>query len=192
MKQVFYSWIALIVFFTMVPVHAGELEDLFASVEALGIERNGYVLCKALTPEQHDLAKKNYQEANSEKVYKFQDQNLNIVADKTTNRVLVVFEQFEQVGQVQVQNLVGELFMAYEEPTISAHDRVVYWAWGKKGKFTADQFNLAKEEEKALDILATVKMSSDIKIMDKSDSEAKGNAYYIISSDPLLKFFQDE
>ena len=192
MKHLFGIWLVLGMIFSMGPARAGELEDLFASIEALNIERGGYVLCKILTPDQQTLAKNNYEEANSKKVYKFRDKTLNIVVDKATERVLVMFEQFEQITQPQVQNLVGELFMAYEDPTVSAHDQVVYWAWGKKGKFTADQFNLAKEAKKSLDIIATVKMTSDIKIIDQAQAEAKGNAYYIISSDPLLKFFQDE
>jgi len=192
MKKILEFGIVLGVLFSLVSVHAGELEDLFASVEALNITRGGYVLCKPLSPEQQAAAHKNLEEANSKKVYKFKDDGLNIVADKSTNRVLVLFEQFEQIGQAGVQNLVGDLFMAYEDPTVSAHDQVVYWAWGKKGKFTADQFNLAKEKKKALAILATVKLNSDIKIMDKTGAQAKGNAYYIISSDPLLKFFKED
>ena len=191
MKQIIKFWVVLGIFFSMVPVHAGELEALFASVEALNIERGGYVLCKPLTPEQQIVADNNRGEVNSQKVYKFRDKALNIVADKATNRVLVVFEQFNQIDQAGVQNLVGDLFMAYEDPTVLAHDMVVYWAWGKKGKFTADQFNLAKEKKKALAILATVKLNSDIKIMDKTQTDAKGDAYYILSSDPLLKFFKD-
>lgn len=191
MKQILKFWMVLGIFFSLVPAHAGELEALFASVEALNINRGGYVLCRPLTPEQRAVADKNPGEANSQKVYKFKDKTLNIVADKATHRVLVVFEQFEQIDQSGVQNLVGDLFLAYEDPTVSAHDMVVYWAWGEKGKFTADQFNQAKEKKRALDILATVKLNSEIKIMDKTQAEARGNAYYIISSDPLLKFFQD-
>ncbi len=191
MKQILKFWVVLGIFFSMVPVHAGELEELFASVEALNIERAGYVLCKPLTPEQQAVADNNRGETNSQKVYKFRDKALNIVADKVTNRVLVVFEQFKQIDQAGVQDLVGNLFMAYEDPTVLAHDMVVYWAWGKEGKFTADQFNLAKEKKKALAILATVKLNSDIKIMDKTQAGTKGDAYYIISSDPLLKFFKD-
>lgn len=191
MKKTLKFWVVLTILFSLVPAHAGELEELFASIEALNISRGGYVLCKSLTPDQQSVADKNREEANSEKVYKFRDNALNIVVDKSTNRVLVIFEQFEQLDQAGVQNLVGELFMAYEEPTVSAHDKVVYWAWGKKGKFTADQFNLAKEKKKALAIQATVKLNSEIKIVDKSQAEAKGSAYYIISSDPLLKFFKD-
>lgn len=191
MRQILKFWVVLGVFFSIVPVYAGELEQLFASVEALNIKRGGYVLCRPLTREQQVFANKNRGETNSEKVYKFKDKTLNVVVDKVTHRVLVVFEQFEQINQAGLQNLVGDLFMAYDDPTVSAHDMVVYWAWGEKGKFTADQFNLAKEKKTALAILATVKLNSEIKIMEEIGADASGNAYYIISSDPLLKFFQD-
>ncbi len=177
--------------FTALPAFGGEIEDLFSTIQSLKIERGGYVLCAELTETQKAFAQKNLQEAKSKKVYKFQDKDLNIVADRETDRVLVIYQQFEGIDQPGIQNLVGELFIAYEDPTISAHDKVVYWAWGKKGKFTADQFEMAKEKKKKLAILATVKLNSDIKIMDKTQTEAKGDAYYIISSDPLLKFFQD-
>ena len=129
--------------------------------------------------------------STSKKVFKFRDRRLNLVADRESRRVLVIFEQFEKLSQKKVQELVGELFMAYEDPTIPAHDKVVYWAWGKKEKFTADQFDMAKEKKKKLTIIATVKFISEIKIMDKNETEAIGDAYYIISSGPLLKFFHD-
>jgi len=190
MKKILKFWVVLVLFLSILPVYAGELEDLFSSIEALNIERGGYVLCKPLTAEQQSIADENRKEANSTKVYKFKDRTLNIVVDKVSNRVLVIFEQFE-LGQAGIQNLVGDLFMAYEDPTVSAHDKVVYWAWGKKGKFTADQFNMAKEKKKTLAIMATVKLNSDIKIMDITQVDAKGKVYYIISSDPLLKFFHE-
>ncbi|MEH0019491.1 MAG: hypothetical protein V6Z89_07555 [Desulfobacter sp.] len=171
----------------------GELEDLFSTVLALKIERKGYMLCKTLTPAQKKVARENMQTAASDKVYKFSDNGLNIVADRATDRVLVIYRQFENMGREQVQDLVGELFMAYEDPTVSAHDKVVYWAWGKKGKFTAEQFDTAKEKKRKLAILATVKLNSEVNILDKTgtDGPDTGNAYYIISSDPLLRFFQD-
>ncbi|MCG8616678.1 MAG: hypothetical protein MI802_10715, partial [Desulfobacterales bacterium] len=169
----------------------GELEALFDTVRNLNIERNGYVLCETLTDAQKVVAEQNMQTARSEKVYRFMDGTLNVVADKATDRVLVMFEQFENIGQVQVQNILGDLFMAYNDPTVEAHDKVVYWAWGKAGKFTRDQFDMAKEKKTPLDIKATVKLHSDVKILDKSEAENSGNAYYIISSDPLLRFFQD-
>lgn len=168
-----------------------EQDALFSQVEKLNLQRQGYVLGAPLTEAQQLIAAKNPLAVASKKVFKFKDSNLNIVADKKTFRVLVIYEQFECLSQRQIQDKVGELFMAYEDPTISAHDRVVYWAWGKREKYTAAQFDMAKEKKKPLAIIATVKFNSEIKIMDKNEPQAVGDAYYIISSDPLLKFFQD-
>jgi hypothetical protein len=170
---------------------AQEQNLLFSQLENLKIQRQGYLLGGELTRAQEKIAAKNPLDAASEKVFKFEDKDLNIVADKLTRRVLVIYEQFEKLSQEKIQNLLGELFMAYEDPTISAHDKVVYWAWGKKGKFTATQFDIAKEKKKKLAIIATVKFNSEIKIMDKNKTDAIGDVYYIISSDPLLKFFHD-
>jgi len=170
---------------------AGELASLFRQVENLKIERQGYLLGAPLTQVQEAVAAKNPMDAASKKVFKFRDKNLNIVADRASRRVLVLFEQFEKLSQHKVQEKVGELFMAYEDPTISAHDKVVYWAWGKTAKFTAAQFDRAKEKKTPLAIIATVKFNSEIKIMEKKETAAIGDAYFIISSDPLLKFFHD-
>ncbi|HCY84106.1 MAG TPA: hypothetical protein DHV36_03120 [Desulfobacteraceae bacterium] len=180
-----------LILMTALPGTCGELEDLFTTVRNLNIQRNGYILCAKLTDAQKTVAENNMQTARSEKVYRFMDGSLNVVADKATDRVLVVFEQFEDIGQAQVQNVLGDLFMAYDDPTVEAHDKVVYWAWGKAGKFTRDQYDLAREKKTPLSIMATVKLHSDVKILDKAEAENKGNAYYIISSDPLLRFFQD-
>ncbi len=178
-------------FFTAGISFSGEVESLFSQVENLKIQRQGYVLGAELTRIQEAIAAKSPLDAASKKVFKFKDKNLNIVADRESRRVLVIFEQFEKLPQKRVRDLIGELFMAFEDPTVSAHDKVVYWAWGKKEKFTSAQFDMAKEKKKKLAIIATVKFNSEIKIMDKKETEAIGDVYYIISSDPLLKFFHD-
>ncbi len=183
--------VCFVLFFVVGVAGAQERNALFNQVEKLNIHRQGYVLGAQLTEDQQAIAAKNPLAAASKKVFKFKDNNLNIVADKKTLRVLVMFEQFEKLSQSQVQDKVGELFMAYEDPTILAHDKVVYWAWGKKEKFTAAQFDMAREKKKTLAIIATVKFNSEIKIMDKNETQAIGDVYYIISSDPLLKFFHD-
>ncbi len=183
--------LVLVILLCAVPCFSGELETLFSQVQALDVQRQGYVLGAQLTPAQQEIAKNNPMESASKKVFKFQDKGLNIVADQSTNRVLVMYQQFDKAGQKKAQDLVGELFMAYGDPTISAHDKVVYWAWGKKEKYTAAQFDMAKEKKKKLAIIATVKFNSEIKIMDKTQADAIGDAYYIISSDPLLQFFND-
>lgn len=166
------------------------LADLFNQVQALNIQRHGYTLAAPLTKAQEETAKTNSLDPGSPKLIKFADNGLHVVADKQTRRVLVMYEKQEKLTQKQVQTLVGDLFLTFEDPTVSAHDTVVYWAWGKKGKFTADQFDLAKEKKKPLTIIATVKINSEIKIMDKAEADKTGDAYYIISSDPILRFFQ--
>ncbi len=183
--------VCAVLFFMAGAAGAQEQDKLFNQVEKLQIQRQGYVLGAQLTKAQQEIAAKNPLETASKKVFKFKDKNLNIVADNETFRVLVMFEQFEKLSQKQVQEKVGELFMAYEDPTISAHDKVVYWAWGKKEKFTAAQYDMAREKKKKLTIIATVKFNSEIKIMDTNETQAIGDVYFIISSDPLLKFFHD-
>jgi len=181
----------LLLFFMATISSAGDKNLLFSQVENLKIQRQGYVLAGQLSKAQLQIADKNSMEAASRKLFKFKDRNLNIVADRETGRVLVIYEQFEKLNRKEVQNLLGELFMAYEDPTVSAHDKVVYWAWGKKEKFTSAQFDMAREKKKKLAIIATVKFNSEVKIMDKKEAKAVGDVYYIISSDPLLEFFRD-
>jgi len=174
-----------------VPGICGEKEDLFASISALDIQCQDYALCAPLSKKQQAYALKHLEKTNSEKIYRFRDNNLNIVADKETHRVLVMFQQFKKVGQQAVQDLLGHLFITYGDPTVSAHDKLVYWAWGEKEKFTADQYKAARENQRQLKIIATVKLNSEVNIMEKGKGQARGDLYYIISSDPLLRFFKD-
>jgi len=172
---------------------ADDLNNLFAKVEKLKIERHGYVLGAALNKGQMKVAAANSVDASSKDTFKFKDKNIFVVAEKTSNRVLVIYEQFKDASQQKIQGLVGDLYMNFDDPTVLAHDKVVYWAYTKKGKVTTQEFDTARQNKKKLDILATVKFISDINIMEKiKESEpATGQVYYIISSDPILKFFKD-
>ena len=174
------------------PGVCGELENWFDAIAALNIRRQAYTLCATLSLAQQDHARKHKAVSGSKQVYRFQDKTLNIVADQATHRVLVMFEQFDKIDSLGVQTLVGDLFMAYGEPTVFAHDQVVYWAWDKEKKITSDQYHAAKEHNKGLDIIASVKLNSDIKITEKPGKKQIGNAYYIISSAPVLQFFKEE
>ena len=172
---------------------ANDLNSLFDQVEKLKIELHGYDLGAALTQEQMETAASNPIDASSSDTFKFKDKNMNIVAQKTSNRVLIIYEQFEDATQQEIQNLVGNLYMNFDDPTVLAHDKVVYWAYTKKGIITSKEFDTARQDKRKLDILATVKLFSDINIMEKvKESEpATGQVYYIISSDPILKLFKD-
>lgn len=172
--------------------YANDLDRLFKQVQKLKIERHGYVLGKKLNKEQIKIAAANPVEANADDTFKFKNNTLFVVAQKKTNRVLVMYEQFEGATQKKIQGLVGDLYMNFDDPTVLAHDKVVYWAYAEKGKITSQAFEAARKDKKKLTILATVKLISDIKIMEASEKSSKGQAYYIISSDPILKFFNDQ
>ncbi len=169
-----------------------DLNQLPSQVARLKIERNGYVLGAALSKEQIKTALENPVEAPVPGTYKFKDNNLFIVAQESNHRVLVIYERFEQASQKQVQDLIGGLYIDFEEPTVSAHEKVVYWAYSKAGKISAQKFDAAKKDKKKLDILATVKCVSDVNFMNKSKESPQGLVYYIISSDPMLQFFKDK
>ncbi|MBU1340690.1 MAG: hypothetical protein KKE44_16600, partial [Proteobacteria bacterium] len=164
----------------------------FEQVETLKLERNGYVLGAALNNGQMKTAKANPVDATSKDTFKFKDKNLYVVAQKTSNRVLVMYEQFEAASQKEIQSLIGDLYMSFDDPTVLAHDKVVYWAYTKEGKITAGEFETARQDKIKLDILATVKCISDLHIMEKPKGPSTGQVYYIISSDPILKFFKDQ
>lgn len=167
---------------------ADNLDALFNLVEKLNVQRSGYTLGKVLTAKQLEIAASASVNTASPGTFKFRDKALFVVAQEKSNRVLVIYEQFETASQEKVQNIVGELYMNFDEPTVSAHDKVVYWAWTENGKVSSQKFNTAKDEKKKLNILVTVKFVSDVKIMEKKENaSAKGQAYYIISSDPVLK-----
>ncbi len=173
---------------------ANDLNDLFGRVEKLKIERAGYVLGAILNQVQMKTAVADPVDASTKDTFKFKDKNLFVVADKTSNRVLVMYEQFEAASQQKIQDLVGDLYMNFDDPTVLAHDKVVYWAYTKNGKISSKEFDSARQDKKKLDILATVKFISDINIMEKENRSEPApaigqQAYYIISSDPVLKFF---
>ncbi len=169
---------------------AGTVPEVFKQVETLNIERNGYVLGAALTQAQKKTAEANPADGAGPGTYKFTDNGLTVVTDSATDRVLIIFEHFEDVSREKARDLTGNLFLAFDDPTVSAHDKVVYWAWGKDGKYSSAVYDKAKEDKKKLEIIATVKLSSEMKLMDKAD-QGKGTVYYVISSTPLLKLVQD-
>lgn len=188
------SVFVLFLFFFSAGLYANDLDNLFEQVEKLKLKRNGYVLGAVLNHEQIKTATDNPVESASKNTFKFKDKNLYVVAQKTSNRVLVMYEQFEAASQKEIQSLMGDLYMSFDEPTVLAHDKVVYWAYTKKGKISSNEFDSARQDKKKLTILATVKCISDINIIEKlKESEpAIGQVYYIISSDPILKLFQDQ
>ena len=170
---------------------ADEFADLFNRVEELNIHRNDYTLGKVLTDKQKQTARGNAEKTTSPGTYKFKDNNLYIVADKITDRVLILYERYEPVTRKKIRELVGALFFEFGDPTVMAHDKTIYWAFDAKGKISEEQYREAKTTKKTLQTLATVKVDSSHKIMDSSDPGDNSNVYYIVSSQPLLKLLNN-
>jgi len=166
------------------------LTHLYDQVLSLNLGRNGYTLGAPLTPAQEETAVSHLVEGATPGTYKFMDGNLSVVADAVSHRVMLLFEKFNDVSGQAVHDLVGSLFMDYDEPTTSAHDKIVYWAYDIKGKISSQQFQEAKSQKKHLDILATVKLNSTLEVLGEKLDREKGNVYYIISSSPVLEHFQ--
>jgi hypothetical protein len=166
---------------------ADEFTDLYTRVEKLNIRRNDYTLGKVLTAKQKQTARRNAQEKAAPGTYKFKDDDLYVVADKATDRVIILYERYELASGKKIRELVGTLFFDFGDPTVMAHDKTIYWAFDEKGRISEEQYRQAKANREPLKTLATVKLDSSRKIMDDSDPEEDGRVYYIVSSEPILK-----
>jgi hypothetical protein len=164
--------------------------DLFKRVQGLNLGRNGYTLGAPLDDQQKKIAQTHPLPPGSANTYKFQDRGVNLVVDKATDRVIVIYEGFDSLGEQQIKALAGALMLDFGEPTVVAHDALLYWAYGRGGRLTPEAFNTAKAQKKDPGILATVKFNSEISIMAQPEGEKSGSAYYIISSNPLLIHFK--
>ena len=168
------------------------LSDLLAQVEILNIYREGYTLGKVLTEGQRATALKHPVEAANPWTFKFKDGDLYVVADKATDRVVILYERYEATTRKQVQALVGSLSLNFGDPTVMAHDKIIYWVFGPEGKLTREQYKKAKQADGKLNILATVKLNSSMKIMGDATRADEGSVYYIISSEPVLKLIKSK
>ena len=167
--------------------HPKEIEVLLDRLAALNLSRNGYTLGKLLTEVQKKTALQHLIEMENSKVYKFQDGDLYIVAEKITDRVIILYKQYDPASREKIQEVVGTLFLDFGDPTIFVHDKIIYWAFGPNGKLSEQEYNKIKAEKSKLDVLATLKLTSSLKIMKKGGENAVGNVYYILSSPPVLK-----
>lgn len=176
--------------FTICTSHADRtVSDIYKDVEALKIGLSGYTLGARLNGSQKEMAQRNRVDTSTPGTYKFKDKRVNIVADSRTDRVVIIFETLENASQQQVRDMVGSLTIAFKDPTLSAHDKIVYWAYGKEGKYSAAKFEAAKGQQNPLPVIATIKLQSEVPIMERGQDRASGMVYYIVSSAPLLKQF---
>ncbi len=179
--------------------HNNEFDILADKIAALNISRHQYTLGKELTEDQRKLARQNAAKDASPGTYKFNDANLFVVAQKNSDRVLILYEHYEKASKTKRRELISSLVMQYGDPTVFAHGKTIYWVYNADGKISKEEFNKAKSAQDQLEVLATVKLeSSELLMGNDSDKESQkqGNkehaqrVYYVISSEPLLKLLK--
>ena len=164
-----------------------DVDLLLDEVAVLDIGYRGYVLGKALTISQKDIARRNHLEIDNQRLFKFKDGNLHVVGLQENSRVIIMYESYDGVTRNEIKDLVGNLFLEFGKPTVFSHDKVIYWAWNKKGFIASEAFDAAKKKHKPPKVIATVKLNSTVGIMNVKSKEPSGDVYFIISSDPVLK-----
>lgn len=119
---------------------------------------------------------------------KFSDNGLFVVADKRSNRVVVVYEAHDNMSSEGFKDLIGSLMLAFQEPTTIAHDKTIYWAFGPGGKIDEQTFQRLAETKNRAPVLITVKLQSSEPISAITSGKfKKTDTYLIFSSGPILE-----
>lgn len=176
-------------------------KSLLDEVVSLKLGLSGYVIGEKLDAGQKKIAEKHPVEGAYEGTYKFSDNDLYVVVDSNTDRVLALYRQKKEADKNQLKTMVVELMDQFGAPTTMAHEKIVYWAFNRHGAVSDEDFDQAKKIKQTadLDIIATVKLNSEMEITpdpkedEKSAADTKapatGSIYFIITSDPLVKEF---
>ncbi|NOQ45539.1 MAG: hypothetical protein GQ559_02515 [Desulfobulbaceae bacterium] len=176
-------------------------DTLLDEVVSLKLGLGGYVIGGQLDTAQKKIAREHPVGDAYEGTYKFNDNDLNVVVDVKTDRVLALYRQVKDASKSQLKSLVVELMGHFNAPTNIAHEKILYWAFNKHGAVSEGDFNKAKDLKQTpeLGIIATVKLNSemdiapDLKEEDKAGEDKNdpvtGSIYFMISSQPLLMEF---
>jgi hypothetical protein len=171
--------------------HAQAVSDaLIEDVRALELGEGKYLLGGTLTPDELAEASKNPSEAYPGTVQLPRDP-FDVVADAGSGLILAVFQRQEKARADDVTRMISRLMLQFGEPTTSAHEKLVYWAWSSAGRIEDEAFQQAKKTGE-IEVLATVKFSSTIALapgMSNENTAETGTIYYIITSERLLEAY---
>ena len=165
-----------------------DAKKVVEAVKALQLEYKGYTLGDQIDYKQMARLKKNQAKDSYPGTDKFMDGDLIIVADKENHIIVAISKRVKDASSKQLKELVNEMMLLFGEPTAVAHEKIIYWAYGKKGKISDETYNKAKDTGK-LEVLATVKLNSDkeiFKVTSGKDNKETADVYVIISSEPLI------
>jgi hypothetical protein len=175
-------------------VHAeGSPESMIAELRGLQLGAGGYLLGETLSLDEIAEARNNPARTYPGTV-QLPRESFHVVADAESGLILAIFERKEDASADDVTSMISRLMLQFGEPTTSAHDQLVYWAWSRSGRIHDDSFQEAKQTGE-LAVLATVKFSSSMVLtqdMSNENTRDSGTIYYIITSNPLLEAYAGE
>lgn len=194
-----YFFFALLLSIIALPgLNAETIEEAIrhkaAQVSKLAIGYDDFIVGRKLTDEQKKFAAQSITEKTIKGTYKFQHSDFFVIADRKSDIVLGLLKEKKDASKEDVEKIIGELMMNYHEPTLMAHDKLVYWAYDEDGKISEQQFEASKKTG-GREVLVTVKFSSSkpifremMKETDKAE-DSSADIRVIIHSNPLSALY---
>ncbi len=162
-------------------------QAIIEQVKKLDLSYKGYTLGEQLDSSKLEKLKKSPVKESYPGTIKLHDGDLILVVDKKHKIIVAISKQIKKASSKQLKSLVSEMMLIFGEPTALAHEKIIYWAYGKNGKITEEAYDKAKDVGK-LEVIATVKLNSSKEIFKvTSGKEPEADVYVIISSEPLIK-----
>jgi len=168
-----------------------ELIRVAEEVSTLELGFKDYVLGGALSADQKEAGLKHTEEKALAGTYKFKDGDVFVIASLENDTVLGMYKEFENVGPEELKSIIGRLMFEYGEPTLTAHDKLIYWTYNKGGKISQETFDIERSKG-GTKILATIKFSSKDRFGKPPEEGSDGqstSAYLMISSDRMSQLF---
>ena len=111
------------------------------------------------------------------------DNKTVVVTDKKENRVVVIRKRYKDIKKSELKSFVSSLIYKNGEPTVVAHEKIVYWIYDSNGKkYTQEDILKFKDEVSNKQFLSTllkgttksfkpyvmIKLQSSVDIFDKN------------------------
>ncbi|OCC14253.1 hypothetical protein DBT_2325 [Dissulfuribacter thermophilus] len=182
-------------------VWAGESripDSLIKDIQKLDLGRAGYRLCYPLSEEQLRKAEEQSLPPTAEGTFRFKDGDLQIVAEKDSNLVILISEYHKVWSRKAIKDLVGSFTLGYGFPTTTAHGQTLYWFFSADGELL-DENNYKDyiTQNGNGSVIATIKVQTTSFLRSERDkgkgdgvsSDEPDSGYYLIYSSPILEMF---
>lgn len=157
-------------------------DSLIKDIQKLDLGRAGYRLCYPLTGEQLKKAKEHSLPPTADGTFRFKDGDLQIVAEKNSNLVILISEYHKEWSRKAIKDLVGSFTLGYGFPTATAHGQTLYWFFSADGELL-DENNYKDYiiQNGNGSVIATIKVQTASFLRNERD---KGKAYDSSSHEP--------